>query len=238
MCWQDGWTLGLLLTNINYEDGLVWFLFYGPSTHFRSFWARSVNLATLFLGKPHRLGSLPILSAHSFASNWQLLFLNQRKRENGRRNAFMTKSPRKTVPDVGIELGAACMPSELASDRAAAPGTMRMEKWSLRAHKHYYVTKGISDRELQISPQRMAEPFGSWPCTFEGPVTNHKIGILRSIWNLVTRQDISWWRVWSPFSVYGIIALSFLCLWNSVLFIFFSYDTRILFLVCKILKSR
>ena len=32
--------------------GLVWFVFYGPSTHFRSFRARSVNLATLFLGKP------------------------------------------------------------------------------------------------------------------------------------------------------------------------------------------
>ena len=93
--------------------GLVWFLFYGPSTHFRSFRARSVNLATL--------GSLPVLSAHSFASSWQLLLLNQRKRENGRRNVFMTKSPRKNVPDVGIELGAACMPSELASDRATAP---------------------------------------------------------------------------------------------------------------------
>ena len=33
---------------------LVWFLFYGPSTHFRSFQAWSVNLATLFLGKPPR----------------------------------------------------------------------------------------------------------------------------------------------------------------------------------------
>ena len=32
--------------------GLVWFLFYGPSTHFRSFGARSVSLTTLFLGKP------------------------------------------------------------------------------------------------------------------------------------------------------------------------------------------
>ena len=59
------------------------------------------------------LGSLPVLSAHSFASNLQLLFLNQRKRENGRRNVFMTKSPRKNVPDAGIELGAACMPSTL-----------------------------------------------------------------------------------------------------------------------------
>ena len=34
--------------------GLVWFLFYGPSTHFRSFRAQSVNLTTLFLGKPPR----------------------------------------------------------------------------------------------------------------------------------------------------------------------------------------
>ena len=33
---------------------LVWFLFYGPSTHFRSFRTGSVNLATLFLGKPPR----------------------------------------------------------------------------------------------------------------------------------------------------------------------------------------
>ena len=33
---------------------LGWFLFYGPSTHFRSFWVRSINLATLFLGKPPR----------------------------------------------------------------------------------------------------------------------------------------------------------------------------------------
>ena len=29
---------------------------------------------------------------------------------------------RKNVPDVGIELRAACMPSELASDWATAPG--------------------------------------------------------------------------------------------------------------------
>ena len=33
----------------------------------------------------------------------------------------MTKSPRKNVPDVGIELGAACIPSEHASDQATAP---------------------------------------------------------------------------------------------------------------------
>ena len=76
--------------------------------------------------KPHcswasLLGSLPVLYANSFASNWQLLFLNQRKRQNGHRNVFMTKSPWKNVPDVGIELGAACVPSELTSDGATAP---------------------------------------------------------------------------------------------------------------------
>ena len=40
----------------------------------------------------------------------------------------MTKSPRKNMPDVGIELGAACMPSELPSDRATAPGA-HCESW-------------------------------------------------------------------------------------------------------------
>ena len=33
---------------------LVWFLFYGPSTHFTSFRALSVTLTTLFLAKPPR----------------------------------------------------------------------------------------------------------------------------------------------------------------------------------------
>ena len=77
----------------NVDFGLVWFLFYGPSTHSRSFRAQSVTLTTLLLGKPPR--------QFTSANNWQLLFLNQRKRENGRRNFFITKSPRKNVPDVG-----------------------------------------------------------------------------------------------------------------------------------------
>ena len=37
------------LTNFVIVDELG---FYGPSTHFRSFRARSINQATLFLGKP------------------------------------------------------------------------------------------------------------------------------------------------------------------------------------------
>ena len=36
----------------------------------------------------------------------------------------MTKSPRKNVPDVGIELWAACMPRGHASDRTTAPGIL------------------------------------------------------------------------------------------------------------------
>ena len=36
----------------------------------------------------------------------------------------MTKSPQKNVPDVGIELGAACMPSGYTSDRATSPSQL------------------------------------------------------------------------------------------------------------------
>ena len=57
----------------------------------------------------------------------------------------MTKSPRKNVPDVGIELGAACMPSELASDRETAPGRNEEGKLVTDLHtkptdKYLYVT--------------------------------------------------------------------------------------------------
>ena len=46
------------------------------------------------------LGSLQVLSAYSFANNWQLPFLNQGKGENGRRNYFMTKLHERMLPDV------------------------------------------------------------------------------------------------------------------------------------------
>ena len=56
------------------------------------------------------LGSLPVHSAHSFASNWQMPFLNQRKGDNERRNFFMTKFPLKNVPGVRIEPATVCLP--------------------------------------------------------------------------------------------------------------------------------
>ena len=69
------------------------------------------------------LGSLPVLSDHSFACNWQLPFLNQRKGVNGRRNVFMTKYQRKNVlPGMRIEPATVRIPGGCASDRATAPG--------------------------------------------------------------------------------------------------------------------
>ena len=62
-------------------------VFYGSSTLLRSF--RSVNLSTLFPDKPP-MQFTSIVSAHSFASNWQLSFLNQRKGDNGHRTFFLT----------------------------------------------------------------------------------------------------------------------------------------------------
>ena len=41
----------------------------------------------------------------------------------------MTKSPRKNVPDVEIELGPACMPGEHASDRATEPGVRGCDQY-------------------------------------------------------------------------------------------------------------
>ena len=61
----------------------------------------------------------------------------------------MTKSPRKNVPDVGIELGAACMPSELASDRATAPGrghSELAEKYNVSLRN--ILQQGISEPEF------------------------------------------------------------------------------------------
>ena len=92
-----------------------------PFETFRSFRARSVNLSTLFLGKPPRQFT-STSSAHSFDSNWQLPFLNQRKGENGRRNYFMTNLHERMLPDVRIEPTTVRIPGGRASDRVTARG--------------------------------------------------------------------------------------------------------------------
>ena len=77
--------LALLLPNLPHWWFLVWFLFYGPSTQVI---LGAISYPNHTVPGQASWGSLPVLSAHSFASNWQLLFLNLRKRENGRRNCF------------------------------------------------------------------------------------------------------------------------------------------------------
>ena len=52
-------------------------------------------------------------------------------RENGCIKFFMTKSPRKNVPDVGIELRAACMPSGHASNPIEPPHPALPERNSI-----------------------------------------------------------------------------------------------------------
>ena len=95
---------------------------------------RSVILATLFLGKPPG-GRLPVLSAHSLAINWQMLFLNQWKRKNGRRNIFMIKSSWKNVPGVRIDRSASWFPSNIAANQAISLGyiwgsVVKIKSWT------------------------------------------------------------------------------------------------------------
>ena len=68
------------------------------------------------------LCSLPVLSAHSLASNWQLPVLNQRKGGNGRRNDFMTNLHGRMLPEVRLEPATVRIPGGRVSDRATAPG--------------------------------------------------------------------------------------------------------------------
>ena len=59
--------------------------FYGPVNPMGSYRARSVYLTTRLLSRLSPLIGWPVL-CHSFARNWQLTFLYQRKGENDRRN--------------------------------------------------------------------------------------------------------------------------------------------------------
>ena len=75
--------------------------------------ARSVNLSTHTWAS--LLGSLPVLSVHSYASNWQLPFLNQQKGENSRTNYFMANLKERMVSDVRIEPATVRIPGGRAS---------------------------------------------------------------------------------------------------------------------------
>ena len=96
-------------------------VFYGSSTLLSLFRARSVNLSTLLPGKPPRQFTSTV-SAHSFASNWQLPFLNQRKGENGRRNFFITNHLLRMFAGREDRIRDWPIPDGRASDRATTHG--------------------------------------------------------------------------------------------------------------------
>ena len=64
-----------------------------------------INLFTLFLGRLGPLSSKTVLCAHTFASNWQLHFLNQGNVENDSRNYFTINLYESYVAELGFELG-------------------------------------------------------------------------------------------------------------------------------------
>ena len=83
--------------------------------------AWSVNLSTHTWAS--LLGSLPVLSVHSYASNWQLPFLNQRQGENSRTNYFMANLKERMLSDARTEPATVSIPGGRASDWANAPAS-------------------------------------------------------------------------------------------------------------------
>ena len=77
--------------------------FYGPVNPMGSCRARSIYLTTRLLGRLSPL-SVSQYCAHSFARNWQLPFLNQRKGENDRRKYFTINLHERMLPtSAGVE---------------------------------------------------------------------------------------------------------------------------------------
>ena len=159
---------------LNCGDCLFWsqhnivvlLVFYGPSTHFRSFRARSVK--PVHTSWAILLGNCPVLCAHSFASNWQRPFLNQRKRENGCRNYFVTKLHKRILPDVRIEPATVRIPGGHASDQAITPGANTVEKTIVNENRFMSITYPHLPSGL-FHPYQLVEPIsnfrGVW-CTF------------------------------------------------------------------------
>ena len=90
------------------------------------------------------LGSLPVFSAHSFASNWQLPFLNQRKEENGRRNYFMTKLQNEVFMDKVKEIS-----SKSKSDQR------KCENWHIISENniHFRIARAMIAKCKKRSPK-------------------------------------------------------------------------------------
>ena len=96
--------------------------FYGPFNPMGSCRVRSVYLTTRLLGRLSTLSSNQYC-AHSFARNWQLPFLNQRKGENDCRKYFTINLHKRMLPtSAGVEPATSWSPVGRASNWATEAG--------------------------------------------------------------------------------------------------------------------
>ena len=105
--------------------------FYGPVNPMGSCRARSVYLITHLLGRLSPLSGYNQYCAHSFARNWQLPFLNQRKGENDRRKYFMIYLHERMLPtSAGVEPATSWSPVGRRIQLShRGPGTMVIPPW-------------------------------------------------------------------------------------------------------------
>ena len=87
--------------------------FTTKSTLLSSCRAGHLTYSHVFLSRLSPLNDEAVLYAYTFASNWQLLFLNQWKGENDRRNDFMIILQESYVAELGSNLCSDVLPTAL-----------------------------------------------------------------------------------------------------------------------------
>ena len=111
---------------------------------------RSVNLTTLFLGRLKPTKWLTVLSAHSFASNWQPPFLNQRKGENDHRKDFMINLNERMLPDRSLELTPSWSAVERVSDWAIWIKCLTLFLWRMRLYTNSWYLRYQKANDIQL----------------------------------------------------------------------------------------
>ena len=123
--------------------------FYGPVNPMGSCRARSVYLTTRFYWAGLVLQAVNQYCAHSFARNWQLPFLNQRKGENDRRKYFMINLHERMLPtSARVEPATSWSPVGRASNCATEAGTIKKTAQEARGANPFQL---LLDITLEIS---------------------------------------------------------------------------------------
>ena len=144
----------------------------------------SVNLTTLFLDRRRSISRSPVLSAHPFASNWQLLYLNQRYRENGSRNVFMTNLHERMWLDRRIKPATIWIPGRSASNRATRPyWPGNILYFMIILEMSHLMTKPT---KWSVRPVKTQTSLGICPVWSES-----LLSVWRKLGSLVTQ-----WRLW------------------------------------------